>query len=1165
MNGTRLRVALLASCAAPIFASTDAHARDVGTWQGGQGKIVAVQGRVEQAQAAHQDVWVPASLQQLLFIDDRVRTFAASRAAVLFVDETQVRLNADATLIVKAVHDGQGAPSVLDLVKGEAWFRTKNPKSGLTVKTAAASAAMRGTEIDLRVDDDGASVLVVVEGAALFFNDAGAIVASAGEEARARPGEAPTKRVILNPEDAVQWALYYPVTAARRDVVPVGATGAVREGFARLASYDRAGALNAFSGSNEAWARIGASQAHLELGQLGEARGALDPLAGARLDPELSVTLDSQRAALALAEGDATRARQLIANALAIDAQALRPLLLLSTLELTQNKKKAARAAADRALRAHPDSVGALVTASEVAQASFELPAARRHLDRSLQVDPNELRARINRARLRFGSDDPRGAKSDISEAVRLSPDDPQALSLQGFIKLAAGDVAGAEQDLKKAATLDREFGEPHLGLGLAAFRRRSPDLGLEEMLTATLLEPKVSLYQSYLGKAYYQLRRFDEGLAALDSAKRLDPRDPTPWLYASLFRRDQNQQAAALEELREAIARNDDRAVYRSRLLLDLDNATKNVTLAELYRQLGFEAWGAFEALNSLDTDITNASAHLFLARTYGTMPDRTQALTSELLQYFLNAPVNRNTFNGFNEYTALLEQPYAQLSVSPGYGSKGWLEGTVVTRSGNERFAHYAFVGLEREDGGRPTKADTREQLFAQAKISMGSRDDLFASFTRTHDNEGQSPDTVALYGESPGPKVRLRRYGATIDPNLTTESDLTSGVLGYKHQWRTGSALTAAVTLEQIATKNTNPSSLGSACSNLPLEWIDAQADWRTEFAFDRLSVQAQQVSRVGRHQLVGGVSLFRQHKKDSCAERIYFPELGEDFSNTQDTSSLDDHDYRAYLRDEIRLFNRLQAVLGIALDEVQYEDPATEKRTSFNRFSPQVGLAARVGAQTVLRAAALRNVASDFVGSKISPSTVSGLVIERNEYPTTIRDEASVAVDHGLRRVFLSGRLLLRKSAVPALKAQRLPDPEAETQAGGAGASLNWTLGRRWSLFADDLLLRTDADVYKRTDNVARLGLTFLHEHGLRLQAVASHFYQRFGDTEVAGLPRSSHVLVDVDAAYEFAAKRGRATLQVTNALGQEFDTILEGISIAQIRPERRVYLIVQWRF
>ena len=63
----------------------------------------------------------------------------------------------------------------------------------------------------------------------------------------------------------------------------------------------------------------------------------------------------------------------------------------------------------------------------------------------------------------------------------------------------------------------------------MVKFKLGEMEDGLWELLVATLLDPKISLYQSYLGKAYYQLKRFTEGLAALDSAIRLDSRDPTP------------------------------------------------------------------------------------------------------------------------------------------------------------------------------------------------------------------------------------------------------------------------------------------------------------------------------------------------------------------------------------------------------------------------------------------------------------------------------------------------------------------------------------------------------------------------------------------------------------------------------------------------------------
>lgn len=84
-----------------------------------QGKVVAVNGRVEHTAAARAQ-WNPARIFQPLLVAERVRTLEASRAAVLFVDETQVKLNAGAVLTIKEVRRAEGAPTSLELSKGEA-------------------------------------------------------------------------------------------------------------------------------------------------------------------------------------------------------------------------------------------------------------------------------------------------------------------------------------------------------------------------------------------------------------------------------------------------------------------------------------------------------------------------------------------------------------------------------------------------------------------------------------------------------------------------------------------------------------------------------------------------------------------------------------------------------------------------------------------------------------------------------------------------------------------------------------------------------------------------------------------------------------------------------------------------------------------------------------
>jgi len=117
---------------------------------GAQGKVVALNGRVEHTEAV-QERWTAARMLQPLLVAERVRTLEASRASILFIDETQVNLNAGAVLTVREVRTATGPASSMELQRGEAWFRTKNPRSGLTVQTPAAAAAIRGTEINVRI------------------------------------------------------------------------------------------------------------------------------------------------------------------------------------------------------------------------------------------------------------------------------------------------------------------------------------------------------------------------------------------------------------------------------------------------------------------------------------------------------------------------------------------------------------------------------------------------------------------------------------------------------------------------------------------------------------------------------------------------------------------------------------------------------------------------------------------------------------------------------------------------------------------------------------------------------------------------------------------------------------------------------------------------------
>jgi tetratricopeptide (TPR) repeat protein len=1132
-----------------------------------QGKIVLIQGKVDSAVTAGQDQWLPAKLFQPLFVSDRVRTLTASRSAILFIDETQVKLNAGAVLTVQQIKTTGGTSTTLNLLEGEGWFRTKNPSSGLTIRTPRAAAAIRGTEINIVVRGNDA-VLTVTEGAAEFSNDAGAILVNAGEEATATPGLLPTKRTLLNPEDAVQWVLYYP--AASR-------AGAAREGFERLAAADATGALASFRQTLAAdpWSRIGAA---IALRQLGDPVQARTLLSETTLSGEAEIERRAELAAVALATGDAAAARAELESLLASSPGALRPLVMLSELHLTQNRTADAAAAAQRASAAHPGSVAAHVAAAQAAQAVFDLDAARRELDAAIAIDPTDTRALVNRARLRFGIGDSAGARQDADRAAARAPDDAQLRSLLGFIRMAEGDDNAARGDFDAAIGSDAALGEPHLGLGLLHFRAGRNDDGLLEMLTATLLEPKVSLYQSYLGKAYYQLQRFPEGLAALASAKHLDPRDPTPWLYSSFFLRDLNRQVESLDELRRAIALNDNRAVYRSRLLLDRDLATKNVSLAKIYNQLGFDAWGAFEALNSLNADLTNSSAHLFLAETYGNLPDRTQAQSSELDQYFLYSPVNLNSFNNFSEYTSLFERPFKQLTLTGGGGNRSYGTTTVRTQSGNERFAHTAFVTYGREDGPRLDEADERVQGTAIMKFSFNAATNVFAVLTGVTDVEGQDSDRVVSIGTFPN-QVSVQQIVEQPDPTFTSRTTFAEATLGFTHFWAPGAVFTLKADALDVGAEEHDPDATFAVCPTElgigDLTPLFATSDARFGTPYRGVTFQAQQSARLKRHQLIAGGDYTRRRKTRRCSDFVTSTVYSGSLSADAEESAWE-RTTAAYLRDDITLARWAHLTVGARYVDGSYQAPG-ETAFRFRHFNPYAGVSLRVGPTTMVQAAAFRNTNSDFLSASIAPPTVAGFVFERNELPTSVRKEAGVAVQNAWRGTFVEVRGFVRRSTAAAFIvtpedldpsiaafAHLLTSPDADFTARGVTLSYNQIVTRRVALFADEQFITRDARMVDRRDNQVRVGVNYIHPAGIYAKVATRVLNQAFSNTTVEGLPTGSFPLTDASMQYEFARKRGLLTWTVTNMFNRRFRTVIEGLTVEAPLPYRVMALTLRWR-
>ena len=76
-----------------------------------------------------------------------------------------------------------------------------------------------------------------------------------------------------------------------------------------------------------------------------------------------------------------------------------------------------------------------------------------------------------------------------------------------------------------------------------------------------------------------------EQGVAILSEglAEKLDPGDPTAWLYSGLIQFRANNVNRAINDLERSKQLNDNRSLFRSRLLLDEDAAVRSANLAAM------------------------------------------------------------------------------------------------------------------------------------------------------------------------------------------------------------------------------------------------------------------------------------------------------------------------------------------------------------------------------------------------------------------------------------------------------------------------------------------------------------------------------------------------------------------------------------------------------
>src|SRR5206468_10181443 len=103
-----------------------------------------------------------------------------------------------------------GAKPQPDLKSGAAYFFSREKPAEIQFRTPVASGAIRGTEFNLAVADDGRTVLSLIDGEIDLANAQGTETIKSGQQGKVEQGKAPTKTALIDAINVIQWALYYP-------------------------------------------------------------------------------------------------------------------------------------------------------------------------------------------------------------------------------------------------------------------------------------------------------------------------------------------------------------------------------------------------------------------------------------------------------------------------------------------------------------------------------------------------------------------------------------------------------------------------------------------------------------------------------------------------------------------------------------------------------------------------------------------------------------------------------------------------------------------------------------------------------------------------------------------------------------------------------------------
>ncbi|MFZ5569124.1 MAG: tetratricopeptide repeat protein [Thermodesulfobacteriota bacterium] len=805
--------------------------------------------------------WQAAVRDQALSAGDAIRTGDHGRMGLLFTDGIQIKVNRNTLL---AIQDRQGKapqgswPLTLNLRIGEIWSRSKTIPDGMRVETPSATAAIRGTDWDILVDEQGRSYLTVIRGSVELGNDFGRITVGRGEQALAEPGQPPRKTMLFTPAERIQWTYPADIDLIRFVVFHSHRTAEIN---AKLVPVSAALEKN----PEDAAARLWLAGLLFDLGSLDDSlsrfdeilkteprnpsalvykgmillkKGATPDTASALFDQALAVATSPEAlvgkaeallrenrwqeayALLRTAEDAGNKPIAGLAMAAALAYTGSYPEaektcreyrkrhpgderfpVLLGSLYVAMDELGRAREEIKTTLADHPDYGPAFTVLAAIEYLEGNAAEAEAASRKALELNPADPAAKVSLGVVLTETGHYEEARETLDEAVALNPGNPLANAERGLLNLLTERTAEARSDLDAAYAADPTY-HPALNCkALALLKEGETDAAIDLLLASGVIEPKRSQTHSFLAVAYHQKREFEKALAEIELAAELDPRDSLPHLIANYIHQDTYRPFEAITASRKAL----ELLPYQKSLNVIEDTRAGTANVGSALLGLGMNEWADSFAQEGYDT--FRPSSHFQSSRRYH---DNHYVNASELLQGLILDPMANYSPMGYSD---IIRRPRhdAGLSASVGDTGAGVSKDVNAAIQGYVRspmeIAYALSVQANDLDGEENNDFSRGGTMAAGIGIRPDYRNAFHIGLSASHQNSGD-----------PGSETKP-------DPDDEITYDNYTADLGYTHRFGVRNRLLCRGAYDNNNMEKTNPYPFGSGMGAFETSFITA----------------------------------------------------------------------------------------------------------------------------------------------------------------------------------------------------------------------------------------------------------------------------------------------------------------------------------------------------